>query len=100
MKVGITTKNDIIAKFGPPLVVWEDLNVVSYEWHTLTDWGFFIPAGYGSIDGEAGTTALHSCVLFQFDDDEKVVRFERFENVSDLSKTIDQWREKVRIPSH
>ena len=73
LETGVTTRQEVKERLGAPLIVWQDENVLVYEWekvHLLFLWGGM---------GGAGVTGVPTnyVLLLQFDGADRVQRFER-----------------------
>lgn len=77
LAVKITTKPEVIEHLGNPSVIWEDARVFVYNWEMRQGLLFWAVGAYYS--GAAGMADIpkHYLLLIQFDEDDKVQRFER-----------------------
>ena len=73
LTVGGTTRTDVLLRFGEPDLTRQDEQVLAYTW-AVTQGYFAAGAGYS---GGAGPVPRHYLMLFQFDDQGKLARFER-----------------------
>ncbi len=98
LKPNITTKQDVIERLGSPNVIWEDVRVFAYNWDMRQGILFWAVGAYYS--GGMGTMDIpkHYALLIQFDEQDRVQRFERRVRPSSQSY-IDFLKEWVKTPS-
>jgi hypothetical protein len=73
---GVTKRADVIEMLGKPYAVFEDLNIIAYQWETIAGhvlWTVISPAG-----GPSGMFdfAKHYFLFVAFDHDDIVTKFE------------------------
>jgi len=73
----VTTKSEVIDRLGSPDVIWEEARLFVYNW--VVRQGILIWAVGGGYSGAAGISDIpkHYMLLIQFDDQDRVQRFER-----------------------
>lgn len=90
---GRTTKAEVVERLGQPGVVWEDARVFVYRWDLRQ--GILLWAVGAHVTGGFGKTDLpsHHQLLIQFDEDERVQRFEHQKRPSgtSLADSIREW---------
>jgi len=76
LKPNITTKQDVIERLGNPNVIWEDVRVFAYNWDMRQGILFWAVGAYYS--GGMGTEDIpkHYALLIQFDEQDRVQRFD------------------------
>lgn len=73
----ITSKSEVVARLGNPDVIWEEARLFAYNWEMRQ--GVLVWAVGAYYSGAAGVTDIpkHYILLIQFDDQDRVQRFER-----------------------
>lgn len=73
----VTTKNEVMDRLGSPDVIWEEARLFTYNW--VVRQGILIWAVGGGYSGAAGILDIPKryMLLIQFDDQDRVQRFER-----------------------
>ncbi len=77
LSAGVTTKQDVVDNLGDPDLIWEDANLFGYDWvmrQGILLWA--VGMGYGGAGG-AEDIPKHYSLLIQFDEHDRVQRFER-----------------------
>lgn len=94
---GKTTAQQVVARLGNPVVIWEEARVFVYNWKMRQGILFWVVGGasQGSVAGGAGMTDIprHYLLLIRFDEQERVRYFERAVcplNVS-YSEFLKEW---------
>lgn len=70
----VTTMQEVLERLGNPTVIWEDARVFVYNWAMRQ--GIVFWAVYGGGFG-MGDISKHYLLLIQFDEQDRVQRFER-----------------------
>lgn len=72
-----TTRSEVVARLGNPDVVWEEARLFVYNWEMRQ--GILVWAVGAYYSGAAGVADIpkHYMLLIQFDDQDRVQRFER-----------------------
>lgn len=72
-----TTRSEVVARLGNPDVIWEDARLFAYNWEMRQ--GILVWAVGAYYSGAAGVADIprHYMLLIQFDDQDRVQRFER-----------------------
>lgn len=72
-----TTRSEVVARLGNPDVVWEEARLFAYNWEMRQ--GILVWAVGAYYSGAAGVADIpkHYMLLIQFDDQDRVQRFER-----------------------
>lgn len=90
---GVTTKSEVVDRLGEPDVIWEEARLFAYEWTVRQ--GILIWAVGAGYTGHAGATDLPKryMLLVQFDERDRVQRFERAAWPSGQShgRFLEQW---------
>jgi outer membrane protein assembly factor BamE (lipoprotein component of BamABCDE complex) len=75
--LGVTTKNEVTARLGSPDVIWEEARLFAYNWAMRQ--GVLVWAVGGGYSGAAGMSDIPKryMLLIQFDEQDRVRRFER-----------------------
>lgn len=75
--LNMTTKSEVTARLGSPDVIWEEARLFAYNWDVRQ--GILVWAVGGGYSGAAGVYDIpkHYMLLIQFDDQDRVQRFER-----------------------
>ncbi len=83
---GVTTKQEVFAHLGPPNSLLEDKRVVDYNWHHV-HWGVDWVASLGVFYKTGGHFDIptHHVLLVQFDEKDRVKKFERTQVSGDKS---------------
>jgi hypothetical protein len=73
----VTTKSEVITRLGSPDVIWEEARLFVYNWEMRQ--AILIWAVGGGYSGAAGAWDVpkYYMLLIQFDDQDRVERFER-----------------------
>lgn len=73
----VTTKSEVMVHLGSPDVIWEDARLFAYNW--VVRQGILVWAVGGGYSGAAGISDIPKpyILLIQFDDQDRVQRFER-----------------------
>lgn len=73
----VTSKSEVVARLGSPDVIWEEARLFAYQWEMRQ--GVLVWAVGAYYSGAAGVTDIpkHYMLLVQFDDRDRVQRFER-----------------------
>jgi outer membrane protein assembly factor BamE (lipoprotein component of BamABCDE complex) len=73
----VTTKQEVIEQLGNPNIIWEDARVFVYNWEMRQ--GVLFWAAGATYSGAVGAKDIpkYYLLLIQFDDQERVLRFER-----------------------
>ena len=73
----VTTKSEVMTRLGSPNVIWEEARLFAYNWEMRQ--GILIWAVGAYYSGAAGMSDIpkHYMLLIQFDDQDRVQRFER-----------------------
>jgi hypothetical protein len=73
----VTTKSEVIARLSSPDVIWEEARLFAYNW--VVQQGTLVWAVFGVYSSAAGTADIpkRHMLLIQFDDQDRVLRFER-----------------------
>lgn len=73
----VTTKSEVITRLGSPDVIWEEARLFAYNWEIRQ--GILIWAVGAYYSGAAGMSDIpkYYMLLVQFDDQDRVQRFER-----------------------
>lgn len=74
MTPNVTTMQEVLERLGNPTVIWEDARVFVYNWAMRQ--GIVFWAVYGGGFG-MGDISKHYLLLIQFDEQDRVQRFER-----------------------
>lgn len=98
---GVTTMADVIARLGPPNVIWDDARVVSYDWDMR--WGVLVWAVGGYGVGYVGVSDIptHHLLLMEFDDTWRLRRSESVirEALTSYAQCLVQWKSSShRVP--
>ncbi|MCD6681658.1 MAG: hypothetical protein LT102_13590 [Burkholderiaceae bacterium] len=74
---GVTTQREVVDRLGQPDAIWEEARLYAYDW--VMRQGILLWAIGGGYSGAAGMADLprNYLLLIQFDDDDRVQRFER-----------------------
>lgn len=74
---GVTSKREVMARLGSPDVIWEDARLFAYNWEMRQ--GILVWAVGAYYSGAAGLMDIPKryMLLIQFDDQDRVLRFER-----------------------
>jgi hypothetical protein len=70
----LSTKDDVVQKFGLPDIIWETERVYVYRWERIRAVLF---VGGGGTQGAFGTLSTDEAVLVLFDETDHVVRIEK-----------------------
>jgi len=72
----VTTKTEVTVRLGSPDVIWEDAHLFTYNW--VVRQGILVWAVGAGYSGAAGISDIpkHYMLLIQFDDQDRVQRFE------------------------
>jgi hypothetical protein len=76
LKIGITSKDDVIRYLGEPRFIWEEARLLGYDWEKssfIILWGG--AGGYSATGGLIDITDKYA-FLIQFDEQDKVCRFQ------------------------
>ncbi len=73
---GITTKREVINQLGQPNVIWEDEQVFAYNWEVRTGKLYWAVGVFPGATGGTEPIAKSNVFLVQFDDKDRVKRFE------------------------
>jgi hypothetical protein len=85
IEIGVTTRDEIVARAGEPDAVWEDERIVAYSWKHA-NWLLIVAAGGpGAAVAGAGYLYGDQMLLIQFDTSGRVARAEQVERPSDKS---------------
>jgi hypothetical protein len=102
VRPGITSKSDVIAQLGEPDVIWENERVLAYNWDVIRSKYLVGVLGPGSSP-PFGTVEnrVHCVLLFRFDPEDRVERFQLTRRPSSdsygahLRKWVGQGREQL-----
>jgi hypothetical protein len=80
---GMTSKNEVIERLGPPSVIWKKANILAYD--CVSKWGdLYVIAVVGAVGGVGGfggggsqQLAETHILLIQFDENDLIKRFEK-----------------------
>lgn len=77
LTLNVTTKSEVTVRLGSPDVIWEEARLFAYNW--VVRQGILVWAVGGGYSGAAGIYDVpkHYMLLIQFDDQDRVQRFER-----------------------
>ena len=73
IKTGLTTRGEIIQRFGAPEAIFDELRVVIYEWKESRSWWWMIVGQGGGRAGEFTTEKAFVC-LFAFDREDRLIK--------------------------
>jgi len=73
----ITTKRDVIDRLGNPNIIWEDLRVFVYNWEVRQGILLWAAGGHYAAVGGIEDIPKHYLLLIQFDEHDRLHRFER-----------------------
>mgnify|MGYP006278556893 CR=1 FL=1 len=98
IKIGVTTRNDVIRELGQPSLEFEDQRIAAYTWEVV-GWHFVWGAWFASRSEEIGRQHV---LLIAFDEDNLALRFEstvRFATDT-VEEHILKWveREGLNVP--
>jgi len=101
---GMTSKNEVIERLGPPSVIWKKANIFAYD--CVSKWGdlfilVFVGAGYGGFGGtELKPLAETHILLIQFDENDLIKRFEKISiaGSDDYGNLLEKWVNKPIEP--
>lgn len=73
----VTTKSEVTGRLGSPDVIWEEAHLFAYNW--VVRQGILVWAVGAGYSGAGGISDIpkHYMLLIQFDDQDRVQRFER-----------------------
>jgi hypothetical protein len=74
---GTTTREDVIQRLGNPHIIWEDARIITYDWDMRRGILLWAVSGYSAGYGGLQDIPKHYLLILQFDDQNRVVRFER-----------------------
>jgi len=93
----VTTRQQVVEHLGKPNLIWEDARIFAYRWEMrkgILIWAVFA----GKPIGDAGKRDLekHYLLLIQFDEHDRVQRFERTVRQGSQSYIdfLKEWRSK------
>lgn len=77
LALNVTTKSEVTVRLGSPDVIWEEARLFAYNW--VMRQGILVWAVGGGYSGAAGISDIPKryMLLIQFDDQDRVQRFER-----------------------
>lgn len=89
----ITTKVEILDILGKPNIIWLDENIFAYNWKMV--WAIMpwvVAAGYQAAGGVEELTKEY-VLLIQFDQNERVARFERIKRsmFTSYGELLENW---------
>jgi len=94
IELGVTTKNDIVERFGEQYVFLEEHKVIAYHWTSATEFMWIvIGPGVGADFGHAGTYRQGYAVYVLFDSDGHVKRFQRMQ-LPDKGLSVEEWLDR------
>lgn len=100
LSLNSTTQAEVLDHLGAPDIIWEDARVFVYNWEISEGSFFWFFGGYGA--GNAGTWDISSYYMFllQFDEQQRVTRFEAVERPAYTSygHFLEKWT--TRPPSN
>lgn len=90
IEIGVTTREEIVARAGEPDAIWEDERIFAYNWEHA-NWLFIVGVAY--VGGGAGYGYAHQMLLIQFDASGRVARAEWVERPSEKSygEFLTEW---------
>lgn len=77
LTISATRKNEVMTRLGNPDVIWEEARLFAYNWDMRQ--GILLWAVGAHYSGAAGMSDIpkHYMLIIQFDDQDRVQRFER-----------------------
>jgi hypothetical protein len=92
---GVTTRREVLDRLGEPDVIWEQEQILAYNWttrHAIVPW--VAPAPYSAAGGVEDITRDY-VLLIQFGDDDRVSQYEiTTRSTSDsYGKHLAKWAE-------
>jgi hypothetical protein len=86
IEIGVTTRDEIIARAGEPDALWEEKRIIAYSWEHA-NWAVVgaVSGGLGPALFFQGDFVHHRMLLIQFDNSDHVVRAEWVERPGEKS---------------
>lgn len=93
---GLSTKDDVLNKFGPPDIIWETERVYVYRWNRKWGVTFFYIFLFPVFDFERIDT--DEALLVLFDQEDRVVRIEQATRSTgdSFGKFLTKWRNQQK----
>lgn len=94
----VTTQQEVVARLGNPNVIWEDQRIYAYNWVMRQGILFWALAGYTTAAVGAADLPKYHVFLIQFDEQERVIRFERVEQpwTQSYGDFLREWLAKTK----
>jgi hypothetical protein len=90
LKVGVTTREDVLLRFGEPDAITPDECIMAYWWRVISGY-FCVGAPYGG--GAAGPYCKDYILMFEFDPQSRLTRFTHSGSFTVESElTPSQWK--------
>lgn len=83
LEIGVTSKDDVIRLLGDPRIIWEEARLFVYDWETSSWFIIGLFAGGYSARGVAGDISDKYVLLIQFDERDKICRFQKLKRPSE-----------------
>lgn len=98
IRLGETPKEKVLERLGAPQIIWDDARIFVYEWEMRQGILFWaVAAGYSAGFGAIDIRARYVLAI-QFDEEERVHRFERLQRkgLQSFGEFLREWERQTR----
>jgi hypothetical protein len=91
---GVTTRAEVVERLGPPSILWDDARVIIYDWEMRAGVVILLAGGPGGGSVADLDISAHYLVIMEFDEEDRVLRFERtkHDSLQSFSEFLLAWK--------